>query len=190
MSVRSLGQKLIEISGDKELLAKFDRLTNEDANRITRKALNTGSREMRDEIKFQIKPAVTRGHSSRGLKANVGARLKKSRKSNAPEAIAGLGVGKRQKATVNASGPKARKFSAGQPHFHLVALGTRPRWTGSRTRRTKTGKSKKRTGGAVQYRGRMPADDFVGRAYRARGSKAVGVMVGILRAGIEEAASG
>lgn len=187
--MNSLRDQLVQVIGEERLIATLERLANKDANRISRKAINAGSREMRDEIKFQIKPAVTRGHSNRKLKANVGARLKKNRKANTQEAISGLGVGKRKQAAGPVTHRNGKSVGAGEPHFHLVALGSRPRWTGSRTRRTRTGEMKvKKTGNAVRYRGRMPADDFVGRAYRARGSKAVGVMVETLRSGIEAAA--
>ncbi|MEI8017787.1 MAG: HK97 gp10 family phage protein, partial [Schlesneria sp.] len=97
MTIRSQGRKLAEITGDKELIRKFDQLASRDATRISRKVLTKGANEMRDEIKFQIRPTKTKGHSTRGIKANIGSRLKKVRKTNQVEALAGVGVGKKMK---------------------------------------------------------------------------------------------
>ncbi len=185
MTIRSQGQRLIEITGDKELIRKFEQLASRDATRISRKALTKGSGEMRDEIKFQIRPTKTKGHSTRGIKANIGSRLKKIRKTSQVEALAGVGVGKKMK---GARAAKARLFA---PHFHLLALGSKDRYTGRVSRKVRGGgRITKKTGGAIAYRGRMPADDFVGRAYTARGSKAVAHMITVLKQGIEEAAVG
>ena len=190
--LRAHGQKLLEVSGDRELIAKFEALTNKAANRITRKVLGYGAREIRDEIKFQIRPAKTPGHSNQGLKANIGSKLKKGRGTDRFAAVAGVGVGKRAKGRTTVTGPgaakAARSLGGGPPHFHLNALGSRDRYTGHRTYKTKAGVVRKSTGNATAYRGRMPADDFVGRAYAARGAKAVGEMVEKMRLEIEREA--
>lgn len=182
-SLRTKTVAWLQLSGEKELAAKLAALSSRDASRITRRAMLAGAKEMRDEIRWQIKPAKTPGHSARGLKASIGARVKKSRRTGDVEAKAGVGVGGGK-----GGGNMKGKAKNQAPHFHLVALGTRDRWTGHRTRRTKTGEHRERTGNPIAYRGRMPADDFVGRAYQARGSKAVETVVGLLRSGIEEAA--
>ncbi len=174
---------MVSVTGDRELIAKFEALTNRAASRITRKAIGKGAREMRDEIKFQIRATKTPGHSNRGLKASIGSRFKKSRKTNQYEALVGIGVGKKRAVGTQASGPKSRHVV---PHFHLLALGTKSRYTGHRIVRTKSGVRKKKTGNPIAYRGRMPGDDFVGRATAARGSKAVGVMLSIMKSEIEK----
>jgi HK97 gp10 family phage protein len=183
MTIRSQGQKLVEITGDKELIRKFEQLANRDATRISRKVLTKGAAEMRDEIKFQIRPTKTKGHSNKGIKSNIGSRLKKPRKTNEVEALAGVGVGKK---TTGARAARNRLFA---PHFHLLALGTKDRYTGRISRKVRGGgRITKKTGGKIAYRGRMPADDFVGRAYAARGSKAVGDMVSLMKSEIEATA--
>lgn len=181
------GRQLISVTGDKELLAKFDALTRRQTGSIVRKAVTAGSKEMRDEIKFQIKPAKTKGHSNKGMKANVGLRLKRATGNGQAAALAGVGVGKKRKAALNATGPLARALSSREPHFHLIALGTKARYTGHRSRRNKSGLQRQKTGNPIAYRGRMPADDFVGRAYAARASKVNALMIDIIRKGVEAA---
>ena len=178
MTVKQLGRQFLEIQGEQELLAKLDALTGREAGRISRKALITGARMMRDAIRDNVPKAKTKGHSGRDLKNAIGARLSKSRKSGQQEAKAGVQVGKRKKSGTKASAP----------HLHLIALGTKQRWTGSRTRRTKRGSTKTSTGNAVRYRGRMPADDFVKRTHQSRGSAAVAKMISVFAVEIEAAA--
>lgn len=180
---RALGRQVVVLTGDKELLAKFDALKSRVASAVSRKALTAGAGEMRDEIRFQIPPTKTRGHSNRGLKRNIGSRLKRSGKSGQQAAIAGVGVGKTRKQAAKSE----NRFFA--PHFHLLALGTARRYTGHRVKRRKGGNVRERTSSKVSYRGRMTGDDFVGRAYRARGGKAIGLMIQIMRDGIERAAA-
>jgi len=86
--------------------------------------------------------------------------------------IAGIARRDTKSATLRKLHSLARSVVIGKKpafHFHLVNLGTKPRWTGERRGRKdrKTGlRAQERTGGKRAFRGVMPRNPFVAEAAR------------------------
>ena len=94
------------------------------------------------------------------LKANIGKRNERNKRSGVFEAKTGIGVGKKS--------TKLRKGIVNAPHGHLVALGTKPR-----TRKTIGGKFSYLKNPTQQQlsTGTMPSNPFIKQAYEsARGN--------------------
>jgi hypothetical protein len=91
--------------------------------------------------------------------------LKRSEASGQLAAKAGLGVGKKK---IVGRVVNPGRMLARQPHGHLIAAGTKNRYTGARTWRTKKGgMRKKKTGKPRAFRGRVQANPFIRQAAAA-----------------------
>lgn len=141
------------LTGDKEIEATLTKLADKAADRVARNALGAGLTVVAKAMK-QAAPVGKTG----SVKASIGKRNEKKKRSGVMEAKAGVNVGKKTKIK--------GKFA---PHAHLVALGTKPR-------------QRKRIGGRFSYltnptpqqlsTGTMPANSFVRMAYESSRSAA------------------
>lgn len=200
--VAAAGRELVEVLGDKQLIAAFEALATKAQARAARRALSAGSRMLRDAIKSEVPEAKTKGHSNRNVRDGVGARQGRRRRSGEYEAKAGVQVGLRQRRGRVATSLRSLERAAGSrrkssrelvaPHFHLLALGTIDRYTGASRSTTRAGRRtglKNATGNPRRFRGRMPSDDFVVRGTSKASASAQLEMLRIMREVIEEEAA-
>lgn len=160
------------ITGDKKLDRALAELGKRDAS-VARRA---GVRGAMTIIARGIRSEVPVG-KTKALKKSIGSRMAKAKRGpnkGTTEAKVGVNVGKK-------SGKRA-------PHSHLVALGTKERWTGTRTWKNKGGTVTKSTGNPRAYRGEMPSNDFVGRGFRKTSGQALQKCLSELVKKIEQAA--
>lgn len=118
MPTREAAVALAKLTGDRELIAKLDRLANKDARRIARKAIGSGLATFRTALRGAVPPAETPGHTGREFRKNIRSRFKRNRRAGVTEGKVGAGVGSRKSVA-------ARSNNA--PHFHLYVLGTKER---------------------------------------------------------------
>lgn len=157
----------MSVLGIEQLRKKLGTLNAKLQKKITRKAIG---KALTEEVKA-IRAEAPKGKTGK-LRKGIGKKLRI--KNGVVLAKAGVNVGKKRDKVA--------------PHNHLVALGTADRYTGSRSRRTKTGRKSVATGNKKAYRGKMPSNDFVKRgAARAEG-KALSAMTNTLRDEIQKAA--
>jgi len=140
----------IIVTGDKELDAKLASLPNKVQRKIARSALGKAMTLLLKEAKKKA-PVGTTG----ALKSSLGRRFKRITRQGITQAKVGIDVGKRKSGATQ---------SLTAPHGHLVALGTKQRFT-------KTGAS----------RGRMPADDFFAQAHQSRREAVIDIMEKTIR---------
>jgi HK97 gp10 family phage protein len=141
------------LTGDKEIENTLTKLADKAADRVARNALGAGLTVVAKAMK-QAAPVGKTG----AVKASIGKRNEKKKRTGVMEAKAGINVGKKTK--------QKGRFA---PHAHLVALGTKPR-------------QRKRIGGRFSYlknptpqqlsTGTMPANSFVRMAYESSRSAA------------------
>lgn len=127
--------------------------------RLARGALAAGGKPLKKAIKREVPTRSRyrvvgkrkkRAATTNTLRKSIGFRNNRNRRSGQHEAKAGVNV--------------ANTYSARRhPHLHLLALGTKRRYTGARTWRNKSGPRSRRTGKPRQYRGYLEPDSFVAR---------------------------
>lgn len=122
------------LTGVKELEATLRHLADKEADRISKAAINAGL----TVVAKAEKRAAPVGKTG-ALKASIGKRLERKKRSGLVVAKAGINVGKQSK-------KQTTKVRA--PHSHLVGLGTGPRF-----RKTKDGRQ--------VSTGSMPANPFI-----------------------------
>lgn len=151
------------LDGLDDLQAELQQLGDTVGGRIAAKAVRRGQSVIRKAIAAE----APRG-STGSLRRSIGSRFRKRRKRGELSAIVGINVGKRVKPLATRTGKTRAANSA--PHGHLAALGTQERSTRSGAKR-----------------GRMPANNFVGRGFRRSAGSAAAVVRQTLRDGIREA---
>lgn len=134
------------LTGDKELEATLKTLADKAADRVARSVLGAGL----TVIARAMKAAAPVGKTG-AVKASIGKRNERKKRTGVFEAKTGVNVGKKTK--------RKGKFA---PHAHLVALGTKPR-----VRKTIGGKFGYIKNPSQQQlsTGTMPSNPFVKRAY-------------------------
>lgn len=143
------------LTGDKELEATLRKLSDKAADRVARNTLGAGLTVI-NKAQRQAAPVGPTGN----LKANIGKRNERNKRSGVFEAKTGVGVGKKS--------TKIRKGIVNAPHGHLVALGSQ-----SRTRKAIGGKFSYLKNPTQQQlsTGTMPSNPFIKQAYEsARGT--------------------
>lgn len=176
----------LALTGFTELDRRLSRLSNMDARKVARAAVNAGLRVISAEIKSKIPGQY------KDARRAVGTSFKKAKfGSNVGQlcAKAGLGVGKGAKNTKKRAGKKGVGIS--KQNIHWFVLGTEDRYTGTRSWRTsKGGRRSKPTGKARRFTGRMPAvlDGVVQSAVSSGSAPAVQKMKEVLAAKIKQVA--
>lgn len=132
-----------EFTGEKELEKILKTMSGRAAERISSAALSGGLTVLRREMR-KAAPVGKTGQ----LKKSIGSRNEKNKRNGIRTAKAGINVGRTRKTTVRA------------PHGHLVALGTKERFT-------KSGAS----------RGRVVANGFIQSATSAAQGQLTAAMV-------------
>lgn len=107
----------IYTTGNRQVERMLRGMQNKDADRISKTCLRAGMGEYRKEIRKAAPVGATKE-----LRASIGARLERNKKTNVVSAKVGINVGKRTKRVIAKRGKVHRA-----PHGHLVALGTKPR---------------------------------------------------------------
>lgn len=158
---------LFELTGDQALDAKLKTLDRDLQRKVAGQGVNAG-------LGVLLKAARGAAPNKR-LKRALGKRNKKGRISGVQEGKIGLNVGKKGE----------KQF----PHAHLLVLGTQPRYTGQRTRRTKTGTTTKATGNTRAFRGRIKPSAWFQAAIRGAMSLAAQVATNKAWAGIRALAN-
>lgn len=154
------------ITGDKQLDRQLLKLATRDIKRIQRNAVNKALTVISKAIRNQAPVGTTRG-----LKKSIGKRFKRKKRTGEIEAKAGIQVGKKKAKLAAVRGATDSSGSGSMaPHAHLVALGTKPRYT-------KRG----------AYRGVMPSNDFVDRGYDSSKAQALEVQRQAFADGIRKA---
>lgn len=158
------GPSLLQITGDRRLIRRLERLEKGGGRRVSnaavRKALTIIARGIRSEIPAKLQ----------SVRRTIGSRFKRTRTQSEKQAKAGLSVGKKR-------GSKAPRRSSrggvgiGARNVHWWALGTQER-------RTRKGRPA----------GRMPKNNAVGRGYAKSESAAAAAIRQALREGIEREA--
>jgi hypothetical protein len=135
------------LTGDKELEATLRKLADKEADKIARSALGAGLTALAKAEK-KAAPVGKTG----AVKASIGKRLERKKRSGVIVAKAGINVGKQT---------KKKQRTGRAPHSHLVALGTK-----QRTRKTIGGKFSYITKPTEKQlnTGVMPKNDFIKRA--------------------------
>ncbi|ADG70064.1 hypothetical protein Plim_4257 (plasmid) [Planctopirus limnophila DSM 3776] len=171
-------QLLLELSGDRQLLKTFDRLSTTAQAKAARRGLAAGLKVVTKAQKNAVPSVKTKGHSTKRLKAGIRGRQMRVKKANLYEAKSGVNVGKRSRRSKYS---QAKGNLSRAPHLHLFVLGTQPRFTGSTSRKVRgqstgtrkdgtafvRGKHKpgtiirKQTGKPKRFRGRMPGSSFL-----------------------------
>lgn len=173
----------IIITGDKELDAKLAALPEKTQKKYARSALSQGMTIVAKAAK-RAAPVGPTGN----LRRAIGKRFKRIKQEGITQAKVGINVGKRAKLGTTESG-KTKFAGDSAPHGHLVALGTKPRYTGARTYRVKGGTRTKETGNPRAYRGVMPANHFFRQATESVASQVETKMIEVLRKKIIEEAN-
>lgn len=129
------------LEGDQALDAKFNQLSRQGSRRAMRAAITTGQKILVSAIRVKIPAAQTPGHDNTHFRDSVGSRFARSKQSGAITAKTGIEVGKNKawtalRKTVPKGNRRAayrafRKARPGNPHFHLLAMGTALRRTKS-----------------------------------------------------------
>lgn len=132
-------QNPVIITGDRELDRQLEGLRKRDIRSAVTKGINAGMTPIVKEVRLRAPVGKTRM-----LKRSIGKRIMKGQPTDTMQGKIGVNVGKRTK--------RSRKAA---PHSHLVALGTRPRYTK-----------------AGAYRGIMPQNEFVNQGFAVAESSA------------------
>lgn len=160
------------ITGDKRLDRKLAALSSKDSRIARRSAVMAALTVIAKGIRTEVPVGETKA-----LKKSIGSRMRKEKRGarkGQTEAKVGVNVGK--------------KKDNRAPHSHLVALGTKDRWTGTRSWKNKGGTVTKSTGNPRRYRGKMPTNDFVERGFNKTSSQAMRKCLSQLEKKINEAA--
>ena len=148
----------INVSGIEELIAEFSTL-DKNARKVARVALQSAMKVIGQEMANQLEPKV------RELGKSVGYRLTIYR-GNVTKAKVGFNVGKgASKRRIKNKRSTKSGVGIGSQNLHWYIAGTDARYTGKIRHRGETtglywddGRPiRKKTAGAVMYRGRMPA---------------------------------
>lgn len=172
------------IQGQEKLQQKLRTLGPRVEKKVARRAINRGASVFVKKIRAEAPVGETKS-----IKKEVGKRVN-AKKPGEITAKAGLGVGKkRKKAAKQAEAGNKRQVDASEPHGHLVAKGTKARYTGERTWKTKRGKVRRRsTGKPRAYRGKMTANGFVRRGASGAKDEFAAIVAKTLKDGIEQEA--
>ena len=154
----------IYMTGDKQIERMLRGMQNRDADRISKSCTRAALGEYRKEIRKAAPVGKTKE-----LKASIGARLERKRKTNIVTAKVGINVGKRSKKAIASRGKTHRA-----PHGHLVALGTQHR---KRTRLGGKFASIVNPTDAQLSTGVMPSNKFVSEASARAKPKAHAAML-------------
>lgn len=162
--------------------------TGKSASRIVSASLRTSMRINQKGIVAAVPDALTPGHTNASIKATIGVRVR-SKGGQITEAKVGINVGKknpRQRGSETAEQFQARKDAIKPGDMvsataHLIATGTRERWSGIKDiRRRRKGKDivigQKFTGNRLMYRGRVKPSGFVKIGATATASEADAVL--------------
>ncbi len=137
------------ITGDKELDRLLYQMGEKSVRKIARIPLGKGLTVVARAIRREVPAATTAGHKNKRIKQAIGKRNKKNRRKGYHEAKAGIHVGKKK----------------GAPHAHLLALGTKERFSGKRGVVVRDAK--------VHRKGRVKPNDFVKRGLQNADSEAM-----------------
>lgn len=156
---------LLQITGDRKLIRKLERLASRGSRRVSNQAMRKGltvvTRGIRSEVPGRLQ----------SVRRTVGSRFQRARGQSQKQAKAGLSVGKKRAAkTPRRSSRGGVGMSA--RNVHWWALGT-------------TNRRVKKTG---RDAGRMPASDAVARGYRKTESTAREAIRKSIRDGLEREA--
>lgn len=152
-------------TGIPEIDRKLEKLARSDANKIARAGINGGLTVLTSAIRSAITTSDASPSMKRALKRTIGRRFvtsgRKATKYGA-SAKAGLGAGSGRKKGTHGTKDRHKRRGVGLSgnNVHWAALGTKQRWTGSRTNRGST----RLTGHKRRYTGSMPSIDVVREA--------------------------
>lgn len=172
------------VTGFPELDRRLEMLARRDARRIVRNGMNRAMTILHKAMRAAVPPAATKGHGQKRLKAALGKRYKKSRRSGEYEAKVGANVGKRRERQA--------------PQWHLLMLGTADRYTGSVTRRSRSRIGRRTfrtvqeesTGNPRRFRGRIRGSEALRTAARAAEASAMQAMRQTVLEQLEKAGAG
>ena len=158
------------ITGIPQLDAKLKHLELRVGRKACRSALAKGMTVIARSMRSNVPQAKTPGHSNVGLKRAIKGRQVREKTTGIVSAKVGVNVGSRSGKQSN------RRIGTGERVYHLMALGTVDRWTGSkRSGSYRMGRTS--TGNKRMFRGRMKGDQFVTKGFRASEAAALAIMV-------------
>lgn len=157
-------------TGIPELDRKLKTLGDAGSRRVARSALGKGMTVIAKRIRAEVPESATKGHGTKNIKASIGKRYAKNRRTGVMQARVGIDVGK--------------KRAQQKPQAHLRALGTVER------KRTRIGGFLAGRGKPRSLRtGLVKGVDFVGAGYRASSGEALAVMTQAAEVAIQKEAT-
>lgn len=189
--------KLFDVIGEQLLLRKLDGLQKKVKNKVAKKAITAGVKEMAKAIKAEI-PST-----QKTARKAIGYSFKKPRSGKFKDMVfakAGWGAGQskkkreKKKAKAAAAGPRKRKGIGGEAAAVMLILGTADRYTGTKRvgkhRGGGASKTQRRvdTGGRKRFTGRVSGNAAVRDAASKADSRVTKLIITEIRAGIQREA--